>query len=181
MKKLALILLLAGTSSAYALPGQQRPQQKLRPGDRPINAPARRAMVEDSLIGFYTNQFQQQAEVSNEVFVKVLPFLRQFVHDRFEISQRRTRALNQLRQAVVRGGSEEDLKRLVRDLDGADADFQANQERFLGNVDPLLNARQQARLRLLQIMADNRIRELIDAVQNPAGPRQNAVPKATQP
>src|SRR5438309_11854752 len=86
--------------------------------------------------------------VSNEVFAKILPFLQQFVQDRFEISQRRTRALNQLRQAIQRGGSEDDLKRLIHDFDTADADFQANQEKFLGNVDPLLDTRQQAKLRI---------------------------------
>src|SRR5438552_7241602 len=75
--------------------------------------------------------------VSNEVFAKILPFLRQFVQDRFEISQRRTRALNQLRQAVQGGGSEDDLKRLIREFDGADADFQPNQEKFPFDAFPM--------------------------------------------
>jgi len=76
--------------------------------------------------------------------------------------------LDQLRQAVLTGSSEDDLKRLVRELDLADADFQSNQEKFFSSVDPLLNARQQAKVRLIQIMADNRIRQALQAVQNPA-------------
>ena len=89
------------------------------------------------------------------------------VQDRFEISQRRTRALNQLRRAVQGGGSEDELKRAIRDFDAADSDFQSNQEKFLSNVDPLLDARQQAKLRIFQVMADNRMRQLLTNVRNP--------------
>ena len=104
--------------------------------------------------------------MSSEVFGKILPFLQQFVQDRFQISQRRTRALNQLRQAIQRGDSEDDLKRLVHDFDSADSDFQSNQEKFLSNVDPLLDAKQQAKLRIFQVMADNRMRQILTNVQN---------------
>jgi len=145
------------------------PQEKLQPrtdtGKQGNGIPRR--VLQEAVLGFYVGQFQQQTDVSNEVFAKVLPFLQQFVQDRFEISQRRTRALNQLRQAIQRGGSEDDLKRLTREFDAADADFQSNQEKFLGNVDPLLDARQQARLRIFQVMADNRMRQILTSVQNP--------------
>jgi hypothetical protein len=124
-------------------------------------------VLQDAVLGFYVSEFQKQADVSAELFGKILPFLQQFVQDRFEISQRRTRALNQLRQGVQRGTSDEDLKRLVHDFDAADADFQANQEKFLSNVDPLLDARQQAKLRIFQVMADNRMRQMLTSVQNP--------------
>jgi hypothetical protein len=121
---------------------------------------------------FYLKQFQESGEVSSEIFAKMRPFLEQFVQDRFEISQRRARAMNQLRQAMERNGSNEELKRLVQELDSADADFQANQEKFLNNVDPLLNPHQQARLRILQIEADARIRQYLNALQNSNGQRQ---------
>jgi len=179
MKKIVLAaLMLATLSSAYGGPlrRQQKAQQALRP-----NAAARRSVVEEAVYGFYVSQFQQSVqagEVSSEVFTKILPFLQQFVQDRFEISQRRTRALNQLRQGVARSAGDDELKRLVRDLDLADAEFQLNQEKFFTNVDPLLNARQQARIRILQNMADNRIRQILNTVQAP-GQRQNAPPATT--
>lgn len=184
MSKIALIvLLLAGLSNAYGAPlrPRQQRQQKLQPGLRP-NAAPRRALVEDAVLGFYVNQFQQAVqagEVTSEVFTRILPFLQQFVHDRFEISQRRTRALNQLRLAIERNAADDELKRLVRDLDLADAEFQLNQEKFFTNVDPLLNARQQAKIRILQNMADNRIRQILNAVQPPVQ-RPGAAP-ATNP
>jgi hypothetical protein len=162
LNALAVLLILAGT---FAFSQQNAPQQA-NPGKQQRAAIPQR-VLQDAVLGFYVGQFQQQAEVSTEVFAKILPFLRQFVQDRFEISQRRTRALNQLRQAVQRGGSDDDLKRLIHEFDSADADFQANQEKFLSNVDPLLDPKQQAKLRIFQVMADNRMRQILTSVQNP--------------
>jgi len=162
MRRLLSGLLLLGLAATLAFP-----QQKALPdGSKKGNAIPRR-VLQDAVIGFYVTEFQKQAEVSPEVFAKILPFLQQFVTDRFQISQRRTRALNQLRQAVQRGASEDDLKRAIHDFDSADADFQSNQEKFLGNVDPLLDTRQQAKLRIFQVMADNRMRQILTSVQNP--------------
>jgi len=156
------LLVLAGTLAF----SQQRAAQPNNAAKQQRNVIPRR-VLQDAVLGFYVSQFQQQAEVSSDVFAKILPFLQQFVQDRFEISQRRTRALNQLRQAVQRGSSDDELKRLIHDFDSADADFQSNQEKFLSNVDPLLNARQQAKLRVFQVMADNRMRQMLTSVQNP--------------
>jgi hypothetical protein len=171
MKRLAAatLLLVIGVTSSF-------PQQKALPdGAKKANTISPRVM-QDAVLGFYVSEFQKQAEVSTEVFAKILPFLQQFVQDRFEISQRRTRALNQIRQAVNRGGSEEDLKRLIHEFDSADADFQSNQEKFLSNVDPMLDPRQQAKLRIFQVMADNRMRQILTSVQNAnAAVRRGAV------
>ena len=157
------LLILAGTV-AFSQQKNLQPNNAVR---APRNAVPRR-VLQDAVLGFYVSEFQKQAEVSPEVFAKILPFLQQFVQDRFEISQRRTRALNQLRQGIQRGGSDEELKRLIHDFDTADADFQSNQEKFLSNVDPLLDPRQQAKLRLFQVMADNRMRQMLTSVvQNP--------------
>ena len=174
MKRLLVLLMLVWLPSAYAFPRQQRQnrQQKLQPENRPALAPRR--LMPDLVLAFYINRFQPQVEVSDEVFGRIVPILRQFVQDRFEISQRRTRALNQLRQTTTRGGSEDEIKRAIRDFDSADAEFQANQVKFLSSVDPLLNARQQARLRLFQIMADTRMRQMLDEIQN--GQRQTGAP-----
>jgi hypothetical protein len=173
MTRVAIIMLLAALPNLHASPLQQR-QQRLQGNERP-RAVLRRSVAEDAVYAFYVRQFQQDTDVTPEVFSKILPFIDQFLKDRFEISQRRTRALNQLRQAIERNGSEDELRRLIRELDAADSEFQANQEKFLSNVDPLLNLRQRAKVRVLQNMADNRIRQYLNAVQNPAQ-RQGAGP-----
>ena len=173
----AAVLPLALVASLHGSPRLERQQQKLqRQQEKAATRPnQRRAIVQDAVLYFYLKQFQESGEVSPEVFAKMRPFLEQFVQDRFEISQRRSRALNQLRQALERNASEEELKRAVKELDTADADFQANQEKFLSNVDPLLNPHQQARLRILQIEADTRIRQYLNALQNNNNSQRQAV------
>jgi hypothetical protein len=182
MKRIAIaIMLFAMLPNLYGGPWQERQQrqQNLRDGIRP-RAAVRRSLIEDAVFNFYVRQFQQDTEMKPEVFVKILPFIDRFLQDRFEISRRRTRALNQLRQAINGNSGEDELRRLVRDLDAADAEFQVNQEKFFNNVDPLLNARQQAKIRVLQNMADNQIRQALNAVQNQAGQRQIPAPVGPQ-
>ena len=182
MKKVALIFLLTFLPSAYfAFPRplqnqkQQQKLQKLQPGgkragDRPLPP---RAIAETAVLDYYVKQFQQVAEISPEVFARILPFLEQFVADRFELSRRRTRALNQMRQIIARNGTDEELSRFTRELDSADAEFQSNQEKFLGSVDPLLTVRQRAKVRFLLNMVDNVIRQTLQSVQNPNQQRRN--------
>jgi hypothetical protein len=62
--------------------------------------------------------------------------------------------------------SDEDMKRAIRDLDKADADIQANQDKFLSSIDPLLNTRQQGRVRVFQQVADQRMRQMLNSVRN---------------
>jgi hypothetical protein len=183
MKTTALIvLMLTMLSSVDGAPRQLNPQkgqkqqkqQNLQPprANRGLRPAAQRALLHDAVYRFYVRQFQQDGEVSPDVLKKMLPFLDQFLQDRFEISERRIRTMAQIRQAVNRNGSDEDLNRLVRDLDATDAEFLANHQQFLSNVDPLLNDRQRAKVRLLQTAADNRIRQTLDALQNPNAQRQ---------
>jgi hypothetical protein len=167
MTRVAILVLLATLPSLYGSPLQQRQQRQQKLDDVRPRAALRRSVAEDAVYAFYVRQFQQDTDVSPEVFSKVLPFIDQFLKDRFEIGRRRARALNELRQAIERNGSEDELRRLIRELDAADSEFQANQEKFLSNVDPLLNLRQRAKVRVLQNMADNRIRQYLNAVQNP--------------
>jgi hypothetical protein len=171
MKSLAIaVVLLAAVSTAEAV--GVRPQQRQR--EQPARPAAQRRLMQDAVVGFYVSQFRQATQASAEVFAKILPFIEDFIQDRLEISERRTRALNQLRQAINRNAPDEELRRLVRELDGADAEFQANQEKFFSNVDPLLDARQQARTRVFLNAADQRVRQMLEASRNSGGQRPNA-------
>ena len=180
MKSIVIIilLLLVSLSSVHGRPlrlqRQQQRQQNLQPPVRPnpdrpnARRPAvRQQIVLDAIYSFYVRQFEMDPEFTPEIRSKILPSLDQFLQDRFEISERRQRALNQLRQTIANNGSDDDLNRLKRELDSADAEFQSNHEKFLNNVDPMLNARQQAKLRLLQNQADNQLRQYLNAIQNP--------------
>jgi hypothetical protein len=77
---------------------------------------------------------------------------------------------------INRGGSDEEIKGMIRELDKADADGMANQERFLTNVDPLLDTRQQAKVRIFQATSDQRIRQMLDRIQNAGQNQQQLAP-----
>ena len=194
MKTTAIVVLLVAVgavTTAYGGPRRQqkaqRPQdlqQELRPnavprpnaGARPnaVRPAVQRSLLQNDIYAFYVKQFQQAGEVSPEVLAKLLPFLEQFLDERFEIAARRTRALNQLRQAINRNGTDDEFRRFSRELDEADAEFLANHEKFLRNLDPLLTPRQQARIRMLQNQADNRLRQRLEALQNPNAQQRRA-------
>ena len=175
-----VVLLFATVSTLHSAPQeqqQQRPQAQQGSKPNPAQRRITNKETQDIVQGFYVTQYRRNAEISTEVFAKILPFIEQFVDDRFVIAARRRRALNQLRQALNLSASEDQLKRLVRELDAADADYQMNQQKFFASVDPLLNVRQQAKIRIIQEMADNRIRQMLNAIQNPAGQGQRPVPE----
>jgi hypothetical protein len=177
MRTLFLLLFFVTSSSAYALPRQNRSQQeKLRPGNR-ANALRPRANLQNNIFVFYFNQIQRQVEFTDEARGKIMPLVQEYIRSRFEISDRRRTAINQLRRAVNNGGSDADFKRLARNLDAADEDFQNNQQKFLNSVDPFLNPIQQAKLRLIQIQADERLRQMLEEVQqSTVGQPQNTGP-----
>jgi len=151
MTKLAIALALALVSGSNALSEQR----------------AQTPSLEESVVDFYVGEFQRVVNVDPEVFVKAAPIIKEFIRARFDISARRQETLQQLRMLVNRGDSnEEDVKRAIRDLDKADADIHANQERFLSSIDPLLNTRQQGRVRIFQQVADQRMRQMLNRVQN---------------
>jgi hypothetical protein len=189
---LIAILLLAALPGAEAAPRQKIPKTNLEPADgvranggranpnRPnaarANGQARpaRKNVEDAIYRFYIKQFQDDPEMTPEILGKLIPFIDKFVDERFDVSARRTRALNQLRKTLNENGSEEELRRLTKEFDEADAEFQSNQEKFFKNIDPLLSVRLQARVRVIQNRVDNQIRQMLEEVQNPAAGQRRA-------
>jgi hypothetical protein len=123
--------------------------------------------LEESLIAFYVGEFQKVVNVNPDLFVKVFPIIREFIQTRFDLSARRQETLQQIRMLVnLPQSSDEDIKRAIRDLDKADADIQANQDKFLSSIDPLLNTRQQGRVRVFQQVADQRMRQMLNSVRN---------------
>jgi hypothetical protein len=153
MTKLAIALALVLVSGSNALSKQPQPR-------------AQTPSLEESVVDFYVGEFQRVVNVNPELFVKASPIIKEFIRARFDISARRQETMQQLRMLVNRGDNEEDIKRAIRDLDKADADIHANQERFLSSIDPLLNTRQQGRVRIFQQVADQAMRQMLNKVQN---------------
>jgi hypothetical protein len=171
MRKVALVLALIALTNGTAFSQAQQKLRDLPRGQQPArrqNIPPRRAALQEIIVNYYVSQFRQSAELSDEVFLKVMPFLEGFVRNRLEITERRRIALNQLRMALDSGSPDDDIRRLNGELSEADVQIHTNQQEFMKNVDPLLNVRQQGRLRILLDMTDQQVRKMIISIQNPA-------------
>lgn len=123
--------------------------------------------------GLYINQLQQFIELTDDQYLKIAALLKDYLRSQYELQVPcRNRALNQLRQAVNRGAADEELIPLTQEFDRIEGELSAVRQNFLTKVDPMLQVRQRARLRLYMVNKDNQILKLIQASQNPA-----AVPK----
>jgi hypothetical protein len=150
MRKWAIAVLLVVMSSANGMAWQRQPPK-----------------LEESVLIFYLGEFQKAVNPNQNLLTKTLPYLKEFIQNRFEISARRLDTMMQLRMLSQRqSGNEEELKRAIREFDQAESDMQTNQERFLNNIDPLLNVRQQARVRIYLRNADRQMLQLLNSIRN---------------
>ena len=162
MKRFAIVLTLGfvlatGTTASF---GRQGGRQQ-----RPLNAPALLEVV----LGLYINDLQQRVELTDDQFLKIASFLKEFVRESYDIvGPRKNRALAQLRQALMRGASEDELARLTKEYDQIDTDDHAARQKFFANVDPLLQVSQRARLRLHIYQKEQQLSRLMQISQNPA-------------
>ena len=128
--------------------------------------------IEADVLDFYVAEFHSVVKTNPDQFTKVRSVIKDYIENRFEISARRLEMLQQLRQLIQRPNStDEEILRVTSEFDKADADLQANQVKFLSTVAPLLNPRQQARVRIFQQMADRRLLQMINSARNPASQR----------
>jgi hypothetical protein len=124
--------------------------------------------IEADVLDFYVAEFHSVVKTNPDQFKKVRSVIKDYIENRFEISARRLEMMQQLRVLVQRPTStDEEILRATSEFDKADADLQANQVKFLSTVAPLLNPRQQARVRIFQQMADRRLLQMINSARTP--------------
>jgi hypothetical protein len=164
LRTFAVLVLLA--CPAVAMPFQSNAPR----GNR-----ARSTAIEDVVQGLYISQFQEQVQVSDEQFVKILPLLRKGIETMRDNANRRLRATNRLKQLLQNGASDDDLNAQIRELDEAERLTKVNQESFIKFIDPFLNTEQKAKFRVFQSTFDQRLRELVLRARQP-NQRNNAAP-----
>ncbi len=180
---LLLLLLLTGGTGVSA-PAQQGPRnigkavrEQRNPQRNPNRIPRNNlAPIQDVVEGFYVSRFQQELQLDDNQFAKVLPALRESLQKRTELGRQRTRALSAMRQALRNGASDDDILERIREVDAVDAELRAVQERLLREVDPELTPAQRARLRIVQPNLEQRIRNLIERSRNPNAQRRRQPP-----
>ena len=182
---LLLLSLLLTPGTGVSAPSQQGPRNigkavrgQRNPQRNPNRIPRNRlAPIQDVVEGFYVSRFQRELELDDNQFAKVLPALRESLQKRTELGRQRTRALIAMRQALRNGASDEEILERIREVDAADAELRAVQERLLREVDPVLTPSQRARLRIVQPNLEQRIRNLIERSRNPNAQRRRPPPQ----
>ena len=181
---LLLLSLVLTSGTGVSAPSQQGPRNigKAVRGQRnaqrnPSRIPRNRLTpIQDVVEGFYVSRFQRELELDDNQFAKVLPALRESLQKRTELGRQRTRALSAMRQALRNGASDEEILERIREVDAADVELRAVQERLLREVDPVLTPSQRARLRIVQPNLEQRIRNLIERSRNPNAQRRGGPP-----
>jgi hypothetical protein len=159
--RIALGVLLACGAAAPAA----RAQEETAPGaERHTRAEAFR-MVDAYLM----SNLQESLGLTDEEFAKVVPLVQKLQTDRRQYLIERTRTIREMRRMLHQGGaSETQVLELLRQVKALDADGPAATRRDAEALDAALTPLQQAKLRVLELEVEQRMRELVRR----AGPRQ---------
>jgi hypothetical protein len=131
----------------------------------------------EAILGLYINQLQQFMELTDDQYLKLAALLKDYLRARYELDgPSRNRAISQLKQAVNRGATDDELTAAMQEFDRIDGDLVTTRQTFLAKADPMLQLRQRAKLRVYIVNKDNQVHNLIQASQNPG-----AVPKPAAP
>ena len=150
-------------------PVEAKGQRALRRPDAPVPAQQNRpAAIEEMVDRFYENQIRQKLELTDEQFRQVRPMLRLALRERREITVRRARMINRLRQVIDGSASEDDLRQRLEDLDSSNGETQASQERFLRSMDQILSLQQRAKLRVFEATIEQQVRNMLNRARAPA-------------
>src|SRR5438105_3575285 len=133
---------------------------------RPQTAPAPDPTVSPAEIqrlfeGFALVQAQQFLNISDDQYTKFLPRFMALQTARRQALQQRTRVLNEIRKLLNDGGSDDQIKATLKQLqdieDRADAETKKAQEA----IDQTLDLRQQAKFRVFEEQMERRKLELV--------------------
>jgi len=141
----------------FAVPAFARPQQPAAPDPAAVS-PAELQRLFDS---YALVQAQQFLSLGDEQYSKFLPRFMALQTARRQAQQQRNRVLNDLRMMVNQGGSDDQIKASIKQLQDIDDRGDAESKKALDAVDQTLDLRQQARFRIFEEQMERRKLELV--------------------
>ena len=144
------VLLLAAPASA-------RPQAPAGQADQAVS-PAEFQRLFD---GFALVQAQRFLELSDDLYSRFLPRFMALQNARRQALQQHTRVLNVIRKALNDGGSDEQIKDAMKQLQDIDERGVTETKKALDGVDQVLELRQQAKFRIFEEQMERRKLELV--------------------
>jgi Spy/CpxP family protein refolding chaperone len=161
--KRPLVFLLGVALPVAAL--AQAPEEPRRSPGRQREEGAR--MIE----AYIVSNLQESLALTDDQFVKVLPLVKKLQTERREYAQGRMRLLRQMRRALESGSATEgQVTDLLNELKALDAEGPARNRKNLAAVDAVLTPLQQAKLRILEVEVERKLREILSEIRGRRSP-----------
>ncbi len=171
MRARGIVALLALVLCPWARAQTGRAAPPVRPRDEVLK------MID----AYIVSNLQESLGLSDEQFVKVLPLLRRLQTDRRSYADRRHALMQEMRRSLAAGrATEPRIAEAMRDLHALENDEPAIIRKDVDALDAVLTPTQQAKLRLLQVQVEQRLRELLNRRQQQR-PGARAIPEEPEP
>ena len=145
--------------------GLAAPAMAQGPGaGRRANAPERpRDELMKMIDAYIVANLQESVGLTDEQFVKVLPLLKKLHSDRRDHAERRHQMLREMRGLLASGrATEPRIAELMRSVRALENDAPAAARKDVEALDAVLSAVQQAKLRILEVEVEQKIRGLMN-------------------
>lgn len=120
---------------------------------------------------YVVSNLQESLGLSDEQFVRMLPLVKKLQSDRRDYFQGRMRLLRELRRGLGSGGATEgQIAELLKELKTLDADGPARNRKDQDAIDAVLTPLQQAKMRVLEVEVEQKIRGLLSEIRRPRNP-----------
>jgi len=146
--------------------GQQLPQNLA--GDQPVkpNTPKRNEQlpknrIANAVVDHYLGGFQKGVGLDDDQTRKFSPKLGNYVRQQLMLADRRSQAMNRLKELNEQKASEEDIQAQNKILDQTEAQQINAKRRFYAEVNPELSVQQQAKLKVYMDSTDQNVRQAI--------------------
>lgn len=137
------------------------------------------------LDAYVVSNLQESLDLTDEQFVRILPLVKRVQTSRREFAQQRARVVAEMSRLFESGSATEArIAELMTELRAMEAQSPAKLRRDVDALDSMLTPVQQAKLRILEVQVERRIRNLMARIRSESPERRrhgSAPPKgATQ-
>ena len=167
-KALVLTVLLVSITVPLAWAIETATQNQRR------NQQPNRDEVEGMMEAYILSKLQDSLDLTDEQFGTMVVAQKKLSDARREYRQNRMRVLQQMRRTLQREqAGEDELRPLLSQLAGLQDEFIVNEKSRYADIDAILDVRQQARYRILEVELQRRLAEMLRQVR---GNRNDARP-----
>jgi len=155
---------LLGLGAVSARAQEPRPERHggERKGERREERRERREEMFKMVDAYVAMHVEEELDLTDEQFARVLPLIRRLHADRRSFAERRFHVVGQIRDRLASGSATEaQLTRLVKEARTIEEDEPATLRKDREAIDQVLTVVQQAKYRVLEMQIERRIRELI--------------------